>query len=146
MGAGAARRGQRDHPQARLRVQAAIAAPDAYPSALPFALAVAGLGAGLFTPPFFTTALDGVGPQETGSAAGLLNAVQQLGGTLGVAVAGGIYLAGADAPHAAAQAALATAVAILAATAIAAAAMTSHRTAAPAAPAAAESATPPTHT
>jgi MFS family permease len=121
-------------------------APDAYPSALPFALAVAGLGTGLFTPPFFSTALDGVGPQETGSAAGLLNAVQQLGGTLGVAVAGGIYLAGADAPHAAAQAALATAVAILAATAIAAAAMTSHRTTAPAVPASAESATPPTHT
>ncbi|MCM2430758.1 MFS transporter [Streptomyces sp. RKAG337] len=100
------------------------AAPDAYPTALPFALAVAGLGTGLFTPPFFTTALRGVGPQETGSAAGLLNAVQQLGGTLGVAVIGGVYLAGDGTPRGAAQAALGTAGAILAATAIAAAAMT----------------------
>lgn len=118
-------------------------APDAYPAALPFALAVAGLGIGLFTPPFFTAALRGVGPQETGSAAGLLNAVQQLGGTLGVAVVGGIYLADADAPRFAAQAALATAGAILAATAIAAAVMTSRRTTAPATT---EPATPPAHT
>ncbi|MGW1272271.1 MFS transporter [Streptomyces sp. NPDC002491] len=118
-------------------------APDAYPAALPLALAVAGLGTGLFTPPFFTTSLRGVGPQETGSAAGLLNAVQQLGGTLGVAVAGGIYLASADAPRVAAQTALAAAGAILAATAIAAVAMTSHHSTAPAAPAAAKSATPP---
>ena len=100
----------------------------------------------LFTPPFFTTALGGVGPQETGSAAGLLNAVQQLGGTLGIAVAGGIYLADADAPRDAAQAALATAGAILAATAIAAATMTYRRTSTPTTPAAAEPATPPTHT
>lgn len=33
-----------------------------------------------------------VRPHETGSAAGLLNAVQQLGGTLGVALLGGLYL------------------------------------------------------
>ncbi|MFE2136923.1 MFS transporter [Streptomyces sp. NPDC059466] len=99
------------------------AAPDTYPAALPFALVVAGLGTGLFTPPFFTAALSGVGPQETGSAAGLLNAVQQLGGTLGVAVAGGVYLAG-DTSRAAAQAALGTAGAFLAATAVAAAVMT----------------------
>ncbi|MFJ9690599.1 MFS transporter [Kitasatospora sp. NPDC101183] len=116
--------------------------PGAYPAALPFALAVAGLGSGLFTPPFFTGALRGVGPQETGSAAGLLNAVQQLGGTLGVAVVGGVYLigttgtigttravgaVGADAPATAAQAALATAGAVLAAAAVAATAMTSRR-------------------
>jgi predicted MFS family arabinose efflux permease len=88
----------------------------------------------LFTPPFFATALRGVGPQETGSAAGLLNAVQQLGGTLGVAVVGGVYLAGADAPRAAAQAALATAGAILAATAIATAVMTSRRATTPLTP------------
>ncbi|WP_405772755.1 hypothetical protein [Streptomyces sp. NBC_01538] len=86
------------------------------------------------------------GPQETGSAAGLLNAVQQLGGTLGIAVAGGIYLADADAPRAAAQAALATAGAILAATAIAAATMTYRRTSTPTTPAAAEPATPPMYT
>ena len=44
------------------------------------ALAFCGLGMGTFTVPFFTAALDRVRPHETGSAAGLLNAVQQLGG------------------------------------------------------------------
>ena len=91
---------------------------------LPAALAVAGLGTGLSTPPFFSTALGGVGPQETGSAAGLLNAVQQLGGTLGVAVVvGGVYLAAGSA-RTAAQHALGVAAVILVATAGAAAAMT----------------------
>lgn len=56
------------------------------------ALAVCGLGMGTFTVPFFTAALHHVRPHETGSAAGLLNAVQQLGGTLGVALLGGLYL------------------------------------------------------
>jgi hypothetical protein len=45
-----------------------------------------------FTVPFFSTALHRVRPHETGSAAGLLNAVQQLGGTLGVALLGGLCL------------------------------------------------------
>ncbi|WP_410605167.1 MFS transporter [Amycolatopsis sp. lyj-90] len=58
------------------------------------ALGIGGLGLGLFTVPFFTTALAGVRPQETGSAAGLLNAVQQMGATLGVAVFGTVYLRG----------------------------------------------------
>jgi hypothetical protein len=66
-------------------VLAAIAAyhasdPAAYTRPLLAALAVAGLGAGLFTTPFFTTALHTVTPQETGSAAGLLNAVPELPG------------------------------------------------------------------
>jgi EmrB/QacA subfamily drug resistance transporter len=69
--------------------------PAVYPRSLPVVLGVAGLGVGLFTTPFFTAALRPVSPQETGSAAGLLNAVQQLGGTLGVAILGSIYLAGA---------------------------------------------------
>jgi predicted MFS family arabinose efflux permease len=47
---------------------------------------------GTFTVPFFTAALHRVRPHETGSAAGLLNAVQQLGGTVGVALLGGLYL------------------------------------------------------
>ncbi|SHG82703.1 MFS transporter [Streptoalloteichus hindustanus] len=55
------------------------------------ALAVSGVGNGLFTVPFFTTALSRVRPHETGSAAGLLNAVQQFGGTLGVAVLGSAF-------------------------------------------------------
>jgi MFS family permease len=56
------------------------------------ALADSGLGLGLFTVPFFSTALGRVSPRETGSAAGLLNAVQQLGGTLGIALLGGVFL------------------------------------------------------
>lgn len=56
------------------------------------ALGIGGLGLGLFTVPFFTTALSRVRPQETGSAAGLLNAVQQLGATLGIAVLGTVFL------------------------------------------------------
>ena len=65
----------------------------AYPWPLLGALALCGLGMGTFTVPFFTAALHRVRPHETGSAAGLLNAVQQLGGTLGVAILGGRYLA-----------------------------------------------------
>jgi len=61
-------------------------------SALLVALALCGLGMGTFTVPFFTAALHRVSPAETGSAAGLLNAVQQLGGTIGVALLGGVYL------------------------------------------------------
>jgi EmrB/QacA subfamily drug resistance transporter len=56
------------------------------------ALGMCGLGMGTFTVPFFAAALHRVRPHETGSAAGLLNAVQQLGGTLGVALLGGLYL------------------------------------------------------
>lgn len=66
--------------------------PTSYPWPLLGALGVAGLGIGLFTTPFFTTALRRVRPHETGSAAGLLNAVQQLGGTLGVALFGSVFL------------------------------------------------------
>ncbi|WP_369233171.1 MFS transporter [Streptomyces sp. R21] len=68
------------------------AAPAAgYPWPLLAALAVCGLGQGLFAVPFFTTALHRVRPHETGSAAGLLNAVQQLGSTLGVALLGSVF-------------------------------------------------------
>ncbi|WP_339133833.1 MFS transporter [Streptomyces sp. f51] len=102
--------------------------PESYPRLLPAALAVAGLGTGLFTPPFFSTALGGVGPQETGSAAGLLNAVQQLGGTLGVAVVGGVYLGAAGDARAAAQQALGVTAIVLAAAAVAAGVMTTRRT------------------
>ncbi|HEY8981445.1 MAG TPA: MFS transporter [Streptomyces sp.] len=56
------------------------------------ALVVIGVGAGLFTPAFFTLALASLEPRETGSAAGMLNAVQQLGATLGVAVLGSVLL------------------------------------------------------
>ncbi|GAA3785970.1 MFS transporter [Streptomyces coacervatus] len=66
-----------------------------YPIPLLFALAVVGVGVGLFSPAFFTIALKRLQPQEIGSAAGLLNAVQQLGATLGVAVLGSVYLGSA---------------------------------------------------
>jgi EmrB/QacA subfamily drug resistance transporter len=62
------------------------------PYALLPALAVGGAGVGLFTTAFFTEALRRVEPHETGSAAGLLNAVQQFGGTLGVAAFGTVFL------------------------------------------------------
>ncbi|MFC8717126.1 MFS transporter [Kitasatospora sp. NPDC057198] len=79
-------------------VIAGYAATDAhrYPWPVLPGLAVAGLGCGLFTVPFFTTALAGVRPHETGSAAGLLNAVQQFGATLGTALLGGVFLARLD--------------------------------------------------
>ncbi|WP_222853391.1 MFS transporter [Fodinicola acaciae] len=75
----------------------ATASPTAYPTPLLFALAMVGVGVGLFTPAFFTSALHAVGPQEVGSAAGLLNAVQQLGATIGVAILGSAYVANAHA-------------------------------------------------
>lgn len=55
-------------------------------------LALLGVGQGVFSVPFFTAALHRVRPAETGSAAGMLNAVQQLGATLGTAALGSIFL------------------------------------------------------
>ncbi|MEU9406994.1 MFS transporter [Streptomyces sp. NPDC048281] len=76
---------------------ATTAAGTHYPRLLLPALALVGVGAGLFTPAFFTLALRPLRPQEVGSAAGALNAVQQLGATLGVAVLGSTYLEGSAA-------------------------------------------------
>jgi hypothetical protein len=61
------------------------------PYALLPALAAGGIGR-VVHHAVFTEALHRVEPHETGSAAGLLNAVQQFGGTLGVAGFGTIYL------------------------------------------------------
>ncbi|MER7756472.1 MFS transporter [Kitasatospora sp. NPDC097643] len=69
---------------------------DGQPTLLVGALTVIGIGQGLFTSAFFTAALRPLRPQEIGSAAGLLNAVQQLGATLGVAVLGRVYLSCPD--------------------------------------------------
>ncbi|WP_020499364.1 MFS transporter [Sciscionella marina] len=63
------------------------------PAVLFTGLGIAGFGIGLFTASFFSSALAKVRPQENGSAAGLLNAVQQFGGTLGVAVLGSVFFA-----------------------------------------------------
>ncbi|MBR7831883.1 MFS transporter [Actinospica durhamensis] len=68
------------------------AAPHGYPTPLLGAVTVEGFGVGLFCSSFFATALSSLRPQQIGSAAGLLNAVQQLGATLGVAVLGSVYL------------------------------------------------------
>ncbi|WP_156051561.1 hypothetical protein [Allokutzneria albata] len=54
-------------------------------------LLATGIGLGVFTVPFFGNALSGVAPHETGSASGLLNAVQQLGATAGVALLGSVF-------------------------------------------------------
>lgn len=75
---------------------AAYACTPAGSAALLAALALGGVGVGMFTVPFFTVALSQVSPQETGSAAGLLNAVQQFGATLGVAGLGAVFLHGLD--------------------------------------------------
>ncbi|MFI6444624.1 MFS transporter [Kitasatospora sp. NPDC050543] len=52
------------------------------------AILVTGFGLGLIMAPFFDIALAGVDDHETGSASGVLNAAQQLGGSIGVAVLG----------------------------------------------------------
>lgn len=55
------------------------------------ATAVAGFGFGLLMAPFFGIALAGVDDREIGSASGVLNAVQQLAGALGVALFGTLF-------------------------------------------------------
>ncbi|WP_051581394.1 MFS transporter [Pseudonocardia acaciae] len=98
----------------------AAAGPGAFPWLGLAALGVAGVGIGLFSVPFFSAALARAGAQEAGSAAGLLNAVQQVGGTLGVAVLGGVFLHSGGGPGAAVQAAFWVAAGLLVATAAAA--------------------------
>ncbi|WP_433004732.1 hypothetical protein [Kribbella sp. CA-294648] len=89
------------------------------------ALAITGLGAGLFTTPVFTAALHRVRPVEAGSAAGLLNAVQQLGGAVGVALLATVLLHRLSTipPDAAAGSAFWASLALIAAAAAAAAFM-----------------------
>jgi EmrB/QacA subfamily drug resistance transporter len=52
---------------------------------------VAGIGMGAMLAPLFDFVLAGVGDDEVGSASGVLNAMQQLGGALGIAVIGTIF-------------------------------------------------------
>ena len=54
-------------------------------------LLVVGMGMGLFIVPVFDTVLAAVTDAETGSASGVLNAIQQLGGAIGVAVLGTVF-------------------------------------------------------
>lgn len=60
------------------------------------AMALTGLGVGLFMAPFFDIAIAGVTHEETGSASGTLNAVQQLAGATGIAVLGTLFFGYAD--------------------------------------------------
>jgi hypothetical protein len=55
------------------------------------ALAVFGLGLGLVFGPLFNVILAGVGEHEVGSASGTLNAIQQLGNSIGVALLATIF-------------------------------------------------------
>jgi EmrB/QacA subfamily drug resistance transporter len=55
------------------------------------AMAVIGAGIGMLMAPFFDIVLAGVEPHETGSASGTLQAVQQLGGSLGIAILGTVF-------------------------------------------------------
>jgi hypothetical protein len=57
---------------------------------------LAGAGMGLALPPLFDFILAGVQEHEVGSASGVLNALQQFAGALGIAVFATIFLAYAD--------------------------------------------------
>ncbi len=54
-------------------------------------LLLTGIGNGLMIAPVFEIVLAGVEPREVGSASGVLNAVQQLGAAIGVAVLGTVF-------------------------------------------------------
>ena len=59
---------------------------EAYVSGLAGPLALVGLGLGFVTMPLTTMILSGVEPRDAGSASGLLQTFQQIGGTLGLSV------------------------------------------------------------
>jgi hypothetical protein len=61
------------------------------PWALTPALLVTGLGMALLMAPFFDIVLAGVQPRESGTAGGVLTAIQQLGAALGVALLGTVF-------------------------------------------------------
>jgi EmrB/QacA subfamily drug resistance transporter len=55
------------------------------------AMATCGLGMGLGIAPLFSVVLAGVADHEVGTASGVLNALQQLGGSVGIAVLGTVF-------------------------------------------------------
>ena len=69
-------------------------------------LAAAGAAFGVFTASVFTLVLARVGPDAVGSASGLLPTAQQLGGSIGVTVAGLIYMSASRDPREAFSAAM----------------------------------------
>jgi EmrB/QacA subfamily drug resistance transporter len=70
-----------------------LAGADVTPYHMIPALVLLGSGMGLAMAPFFNIVLAGVDNEETGSAAGALTSVQQLGGAFGIAVLGTIFFA-----------------------------------------------------
>ena len=68
------------------------------------ALAVVGLGLGFVFGPLFNVILAGVGAEEVGSASGTLNAIQQLGNSVGVALLATIFFSLIDGGHPSPQA------------------------------------------
>jgi EmrB/QacA subfamily drug resistance transporter len=67
--------------------------------------AVCGLGMGLLIMTFFSMVVSSLDEHETGSAGGVLNALQQLASTVGVALFGTLYFNGLTAGHSSADAA-----------------------------------------
>ncbi|TLM80894.1 MFS transporter [Pseudarthrobacter sp. NamE5] len=66
-----------------------------YATAVLTPLLINGISAGLTFMPAASLVMGGVDPQHTGSASGLLQTVQQLGGAIGLAVIVSVYAAGA---------------------------------------------------
>jgi EmrB/QacA subfamily drug resistance transporter len=64
------------------------------------AMAVSGVGMGMLMAPFFRIALADLRQEEVGSASGALNAMQQLGSSIGVAVLGTLFFDVAGSPGA----------------------------------------------
>jgi EmrB/QacA subfamily drug resistance transporter len=64
-------------------------------------LLLVGIGMGMVFGPLFNIILAAVSERETGSAAGTINAVQQFGGTLGIAIVATLFFSmiGHQAPH-----------------------------------------------
>jgi EmrB/QacA subfamily drug resistance transporter len=70
--------------------------------------AVCGLGMGLLITTYFATVVSAVDDEETGTAGGVLNAVQQLANSLGVALFGTLYFNSLQAGHSSVSAASST--------------------------------------
>jgi MFS family permease len=60
---------------------------------------LAGLGFGFLIATYFGIIISGIDDEETGSAGGVINALQQLGNTLGAALFGTLYFDGLSAGH-----------------------------------------------
>jgi MFS family permease len=72
-----------------------VSAGDTYLSGAFGPMLLNGLSAGLVFMPATSTVLTGVAPEHAGSASGLLQTFQQLGGAIGLAVIVSVYAAGA---------------------------------------------------